>query len=742
MAVQYSIQKMVSDGTLSTIILGIQYLQRNDIYVRIAGEDTPQSGAPSGYTWSFINNTTLKVLPVVPSGVEVIVYRRTDINSMYNVYSQNAQFDEATIDENNQQLLYIAQEYLEQGLPGAGVDTIEFLRDDGINTYYRIRRTDGSYSEEFAVPSVGSSARVVAREALRRACAEAGLILVLGSFEVGFTLTGAFDAALHEGTGKVYSGSSGTYPPNTSVSSFTDRSDVLLRGTLGIRVIDFLPLGHVKDGSVDYTAQCQAAIDAASTLAVWLEWPDFPIGVSTPSQIVPPEQHPYVLLARNNTLWKNQANLKLLPQATAGYSVIRIRDVDNVYLHKPKVHGDKATHTGVGGEWGYGIEVGSGASNVEIFEPETSDCWGDGIYIGLVWGETRPDVHPKNITIVRPKDTGARRNSISLTSGVNVVIHHPEANDVNAVAPSAAIDVEPENKSGVGFTKPRISRSRIIGGVANNCVVGLDIPIFLDYEVDLVHEGTYVCTGCPIPYSFLSPAMPSGGAVSTIVLGELTADSGVINISLHGCHNFDIKSLLFKNNNPVLTVTNQAAPASQALIMGLKIRGIVYKDGLIKQLGLLTDSLGSVNLPVVVGDLALSSDTYGFAYVFLDTNMANAVFSERASIGFLSKIQGVGSQELISRFAGDKVEFGGAPGYATSTYYVNLDRRKLKVSSAPALFSATGRSVVITSQTGATFFYNATGGGVSSGPSVTLTTRQSAEINWIPGSDDYIVRVV
>lgn len=120
MAILYSIQNMVSNGTLSTIALGIQYLQRKDIHVRIAGVETPQSGAANGYTWAFINNTTLKILPVVPSGAEVVVYRRTDIDAMHNIYSQNAQFDEATIDENNKQLLYIAQEYLEQGIPGAG----------------------------------------------------------------------------------------------------------------------------------------------------------------------------------------------------------------------------------------------------------------------------------------------------------------------------------------------------------------------------------------------------------------------------------------------------------------------------------------------------------------------------------------------------------------------------------------------------------------------------------------------
>lgn len=241
MTVQYSIQKMVSDGTLSTIALGIQYLQRNDIYIRIAGEATPQSGAPSGYTWSFINNTTLKILPVVPNGVEVVVYRRTDVDTMYNIYSQNAQFDEATIDENNQQLLYIAQEYLEQGIPGAGVDTIEFIRDDGTYSYYRIKRTDGSYSDEFAVPSASNATRVFTREIAKRSYADAGLNLVVGSFQVGFTLVNTIDVVLDEVSGKAFSGPAGTYPAGTDSTApgFTDKSGVLLRNTMTVDLLQF-----------------------------------------------------------------------------------------------------------------------------------------------------------------------------------------------------------------------------------------------------------------------------------------------------------------------------------------------------------------------------------------------------------------------------------------------------------------------------------------------------------------------
>lgn len=265
MAVQYSIQKMVSDGTLSTIVLGIQYLQRNDIYMRIAGEETPQSGAPSGYTWSFLDNTTLKILPAVPNGVEVVVYRRTDVDAMYNIYSQNAQFDEATIDENNQQLLYIAQEYLEQGLPGTGIDTIEYVRDDGSFTYYRLRRTDGSYSEEFTVPSASNSTKVLTRGSLRRSYAEAGYNLVDGSFEVGGVLVNANDVLLHEASGKAFSGLAGTVAAGTDPASggFVDVSDQIHRTALPIvsPTEKRFAGGADPTGVADSTDALQACID-------------------------------------------------------------------------------------------------------------------------------------------------------------------------------------------------------------------------------------------------------------------------------------------------------------------------------------------------------------------------------------------------------------------------------------------------------------------------------------------------
>ena len=153
MTVQYSTQSVVSDGTLSTIVLGIKYILRSNIYMRIDGVDTPQTGASSGYTWTFLDANTIRVLPVIPSGITVELYRRTDITGIYNVFSQNAQFDEGAVDENNAQLLYIAQEYLEQDLTGVGIVALEYVRSEPGYEIYRFQRSDGSYFPEFPVPT-------------------------------------------------------------------------------------------------------------------------------------------------------------------------------------------------------------------------------------------------------------------------------------------------------------------------------------------------------------------------------------------------------------------------------------------------------------------------------------------------------------------------------------------------------------------------------------------------------------
>lgn len=80
---------------------------------------------------------------------------------------------------------------------------------------------------------VNRNALIVAREALRRTYAEAGLTLVTGSFEAGGTLTGASDVLLQESSGKAF-GWAGTFPKvvaaGSAVTGFVDKSLSFLSG--------------------------------------------------------------------------------------------------------------------------------------------------------------------------------------------------------------------------------------------------------------------------------------------------------------------------------------------------------------------------------------------------------------------------------------------------------------------------------------------------------------------------------
>lgn len=198
MTVQYSTQSVVSDGTLSTIVLGIKYIRRSNIHMRIAGVYTPQTGASSGYTWTFLNANTIRVLPVIPRGITVELYRRTDITGIYNVFSQNAQFDEGAVDENNAQLLYIAQEYLEQDLTGVGIASLEYVRSEPGYEIYRFQRSDGSYLHEFPVPTNNAALATAVADLAARMSVVDGQIATLGQRKSTCLVNAVGTGAPHE----------------------------------------------------------------------------------------------------------------------------------------------------------------------------------------------------------------------------------------------------------------------------------------------------------------------------------------------------------------------------------------------------------------------------------------------------------------------------------------------------------------------------------------------------------------
>ena len=107
----YSIQRVTSDGTLTDVVVGIQYMTQSDINVYV---DAVLADGTQGYSYVWVNSNTIRISPVVPVGLEVLVARVTFIEEMLHDYEAGAVFNPKSMDENFNQLLYTVQESRER----------------------------------------------------------------------------------------------------------------------------------------------------------------------------------------------------------------------------------------------------------------------------------------------------------------------------------------------------------------------------------------------------------------------------------------------------------------------------------------------------------------------------------------------------------------------------------------------------------------------------------------------------
>lgn len=120
----YSTQRVVSDGSLVLLSVSIGYLERSHIHVFF-------NNAENALPWSWVGLTANQIAfsPAVPNGVEVLVARKTDLSEPYHIFTQGAQFTAESLDEDIQQVLFIAQEATEQSLTG------DFFQDVNMHGY-------------------------------------------------------------------------------------------------------------------------------------------------------------------------------------------------------------------------------------------------------------------------------------------------------------------------------------------------------------------------------------------------------------------------------------------------------------------------------------------------------------------------------------------------------------------------------------------------------------------------------
>ncbi|ARV43521.1 hypothetical protein BCV50_00260 [Bacillus subtilis] len=208
-----------------------------------------------------------------------------------------------------------------------------------------------------------------------------------------------------------------------------------------------------------------------------------------------PEEGAGIIVPGNITIIKHpQAEFRVVPNSSFGYSCFYIGEVENVTLRGGKIRGERYQHdfTGHGDfekkethEWGYGINV-HGARNVVIEGVDIADCTGDCIMVNaqgmlnVSWTTYRP---ARNVTIRGCKLDGARRNNISVTGGEDVKIENNEITNAginDGCKPMFGIDIEGYGEGDIDYEEPRnvkITNNTFIGNVAQS------VCNFSGYEV-------------------------------------------------------------------------------------------------------------------------------------------------------------------------------------------------------------------------------------------------------------------
>lgn len=246
-----------------------------------------------------------------------------------------------------------------------------------------------------------------------------------------------------------------------------------------------LPKGYVKDGTVDYTTYIQKAIDAHKKIIM----PNFPLMTTG-------------IFAQSNSqiYFQEGSSLILKPTADVRYQIISLHGIENVKIYNPKLIGDRDKHLDSKGEWGFGIDI-RGSRNVEIYNINISDCWGDGIVLVKTLRNIKPGITKQNIfateniKIIGGIINNVRRNGITIAGGKDVLLKNLLISNINGTNPMAGIDIEPDDSSN-DLANINIDNVKI-----NNANVGIDLHLGHYGDPNLSKSVTISCTNISVENS-------------------------------------------------------------------------------------------------------------------------------------------------------------------------------------------------------------------------------------------------
>jgi polygalacturonase len=210
-----------------------------------------------------------------------------------------------------------------------------------------------------------------------------------------------------------------------------------------VAALDVRVFGARGDGVQDDTAALQAALDAGAGKMVYVPPGTYLVDADGyrdgGSGGIVPRSGTRLVLAPD-------ATLRARTTGSSDYVVVRLERVSDVTIEGGTIQGDRHTHTGREGEWGFGIGI-FGATDITLKDLTVRDAWGDGIFVE----EALPDwsVMSRNITLRNVVSTGNRRQGLSVLGVEGLTVIDSVFERTEGTPPSAGVDVEP---GGYGHT--------------------------------------------------------------------------------------------------------------------------------------------------------------------------------------------------------------------------------------------------------------------------------------------------
>ena len=182
-----------------------------------------------------------------------------------------------------------------------------------------------------------------------------------------------------------------------------------------------LPQNYDKTGKKDYTAIIQKTINENPFVVL----PNFPLLINKDGLLIPSDRIIY--------FQKKSKIIYAGPALTRESDVLKIYKTKNSKIYNPTIVGSRYSKEKQSGEWSAGIAIYE-AENIEIYNVNISQTFGDGIIVGD---------QSKNVTIDGGWIDLARREGVSIISGINLKIKNLTISNTHGTLPMCGIQIEP-----------------------------------------------------------------------------------------------------------------------------------------------------------------------------------------------------------------------------------------------------------------------------------------------------------